>query len=146
LRELLASLVILLIVGSIRRSSRPCSDPDHPPDNHQLLEVLLTEKGGRGFNDIEQLRDHGGHAAEMARPRCRTGERETDSTLRRSDIQGYISPAVGAKMMSTHFQRLFHCPVAGCAGMIRNPADAELGRIDKNTQDEKIVSTRLHKQ
>ena len=41
----------------------------HPADDHHLLGVLLAEVGVLGADQVEQDRDDGRHAVEMARPR-----------------------------------------------------------------------------
>jgi len=44
----------------------------HAPDQRGLLEILLPEHRDIGLKHAEQLRDHGQHPAEVARPGCST--------------------------------------------------------------------------
>ena len=68
MRELSARPSGSRTVGTGTMRHRHIEVGNHPPDDRQLLRVLLAEIRHVGLNDVEQLQHHGRDAVEMAGP------------------------------------------------------------------------------
>ena len=66
LRELSASPSSSRTVGDGHHCNRNVQIRNHPPDDRQLLRILLAKVGPVGFHDVEQLEHDRRHAAEMS--------------------------------------------------------------------------------
>ena len=68
LRLLIASPSGSRTVGTATTSTAKSRSRDHPPDEQQLLRVLLAEVGEVGPRQVQQLGDDGEHAVEVPGP------------------------------------------------------------------------------
>ena len=74
MRELIARPSASRTVGTPTISTPKSRSAHHAPDDRELLVVLLAEDGDVRPDRVEELRHHGGDAAEVARP-VRAAER-----------------------------------------------------------------------
>ena len=70
MRELIASAVGLAHDRHADDLDAEVEIAHHAADDGELLEVLLAEHGDVRLDGVEQLGDHRGDAAEVARPRA----------------------------------------------------------------------------
>ena len=118
----------------------------HAADHHQLLVIFLAEDRKIGFDDIEKLVDHGGHPAEMSRS-------GTAAQLLGKALDAHIGGiAFGIHLgvirrkdaFHPHIGSQFHVAFKITRILVEVLVHAELGRIDKDADDEMITGAAAH--